>query len=393
MNQTVVRFIAEGLGLDQFRRVKRVVSLALKLGVLGALGVGFAYLLLGEFIATTLFNVPILTTVTALVAAWLMVSVLQILLGEILRGFQDIRLATIFGSMLLGGGLATGVLLFVVLSLIWLEQGQTTLSTVLLIVVGSSFLIVMFAAWTVRRKLNSLPNRANDQNQIKFRELWDVAWPLLITNLTLFIVSQAGLWILGVFRTSEDIAVYGAATRLVLLVSLPLAIVNAIVPPFIAEMNAQGKKREMEQKIRALTTLAGIPAFAALAGFIFLGGATLDLVFGDYYRNGAAILAILSIGYMANVWTGSCGMVLAMTGYQKAVMSVAIVASIVTVLVGIATVVPFGAVGVAVATSLGLILQNTVMWLVAKSKVGVWTHPGFEGILGKRRTPKQTSAL
>ena len=91
---TVVRLVAEGMGLNLFGRVRRVISVVLGVGTLGALGVGLAYLLFGDDLAKIVFNAPALAAITGLVAGWIMVGTLQGLLGETFRGFHDIRLAT-----------------------------------------------------------------------------------------------------------------------------------------------------------------------------------------------------------------------------------------------------------------------------------------------------------
>jgi O-antigen/teichoic acid export membrane protein len=41
---------------------------------------------------------------------------------------------------------------------------------------------------------------------------------------------------MGAFRPHTEVAVYGAASRLVILVAMPLVIVNSVVPPLIAGM-------------------------------------------------------------------------------------------------------------------------------------------------------------
>src|SRR5215212_715787 len=110
---TVVRLVAQGMGLNLFGRVRRVISVVLGVGTLGALSVGLAYLLFGDDLAKAVFNAPALAAVTGLVAGWIMVGTLQGVLGETFRGFHDVRLATILGGQTTGAatGLATVALL------------------------------------------------------------------------------------------------------------------------------------------------------------------------------------------------------------------------------------------------------------------------------------------
>jgi O-antigen/teichoic acid export membrane protein len=201
-----------------------------------------------------------------------------------------------------------------------------------------------------------------------------VAWPLLITNVVLLAVTQADLWIMGAFRSQHEVAVYGAAARVVLLVAIPLQIANAVVPPLIAEMYAQGRTQALERVLRATATLAGIPAFLVLAVFVVLGEPVLGVVYGGYYSEGAAVLALLSLGQLVNVWVGSCGMTLGMTGRQSTLMVITVVWATITVAVGLGVVDRYGATGVAAAAAAGLALQNLSTWLVTRYATGMWTH-------------------
>ena len=122
---TVVRLVAEGMGLNLFGRVRRVISVVLGVGTLGTLGVGSAYLLFGDDLAMIVFNAPALAAITGLVAGWIMVGTLHGLLGETFRGFHDVRLATILGGQTTGvaTGAATVALLTASLFLFWLVNG------------------------------------------------------------------------------------------------------------------------------------------------------------------------------------------------------------------------------------------------------------------------------
>jgi O-antigen/teichoic acid export membrane protein len=87
----------------------------------------------------------------------------------------------------------------------------------------------------------------------------------------------------------------------VFVVTMPLVIIYGFVPPLLAEMYAQGSREELEHTIRSLATLAGIPCFLASVGCIFFAGPILGLVYGNYYREGALVLALLSVGLLTTV--------------------------------------------------------------------------------------------
>jgi O-antigen/teichoic acid export membrane protein len=155
---------------------------------------------------------------------------------------------------------------------------------------------------------------------------------------------------------------------------MPLMIVNSVVPPLIVEMYAQGKIIKLEKALRTIATMAGVPSFIVLSLFVLFGDSILGAIFGDYYHLGGSVLAILSIGQLANVWTGSCGMALMLTGNQLTMMMITIICGLFTVVSGWWLVLDYGSIGVAVATAAGMLLQSLLMLFYAKKRVGVWTH-------------------
>lgn len=370
LNQAVVRFVAESLGLDQPGRARRVVTLVLSIGALGTLGVGFAYSLFGDVLAKNLFHSPALVAVTGLVAGWMMVMTFQLLLSETFRGFHDINLATVFG------GLASGAILTACLGVLWLLKEQATLANVVLLAIGSGLASSLLAGWTLNRKIARLPSKGVE-SWLSAGEVLQVASPMLVSSLALFAIAQADIWVLGTFRSQEEVAIYGAAARVVLLVAMPILIVNAIISPPIAEMYAQGRKRELERLVRTTVTLALLPTLAVLMSFMLLGSYILGVVYGEYYRQGATVLVLLSVGYLANVWAGPSGTALVMTGHQTTMMMIAVLSGVFVICGALLVVQDYGAVGVAGVAATSMILQNALALLFVKKRSGFWTHASF----------------
>ena len=207
-----------------------------------------------------------------------------------------------------------------------------------------------------------------------------MSWPLLFTNLTLFVLSQADIWILGVFHAQDSVALYGASARLMLLVSLPLMVVNAVVMPMIAEMYSQSKMTELESTLQAVASVVTIPAVLVFFGFVFWGKPMLSFIYGDFYRGGFPVLILLSLGQLINIMAGSCGYALMMTGRQTLMMWISFTAGLITIVLALTLVQPFGIIGVAFASACGLGIQSVAMWLCVKKSLGIWTHMSLRGV-------------
>lgn len=371
LNYAVVRFIAESVGVGQPGRARDAIRITLRMGTLGALIVaGILASGTGEWLAHHLFASPMLAGAIGFIAVWIIITVWQNLMAESFRGFHDIARASIFGGLFVGLLNVTLSILF--LTLVWLIVRHVELIQILALLTVVAGFSAVIAAFVLRTRTRDL---ATD-GSLHYREVLSVAWPMLVTNLGFVVLVQADIWILGVFRSPQEVAIFGAALRLASLVVFPLIIVNAVMPPMIAEMYAQGRRTELEHILRAAATLGGVVALPLLVTYIFFGEAILSLVFGDYYREAAAVLVILGSAQLVNVLMGSSALTLMMTGYQTPMMMITVVAGVMAIALSIWLVRAFGPVGVAWGMASGIVAQNLAMWLTAKLTVGVWTHPG-----------------
>ena len=99
-------------------------------------------------------------------------------------------------------------------------------------------------------------------------------------------------------------------------------VIHLGLPPVIAEMCNQDKTGRLERTLRSYSTLYSVPSLLFLTVFMLLGGQILGLVCGDYYRNGAGILILLSAAKVAAFCCGFCGLVLKMTDHHKQMLPV-----------------------------------------------------------------------
>lgn len=377
LTKTTIRFVAESMGLGRPGRAHRVILTVLGIGALGSLGVGLTYwLVVGDLLAEHLFHSPALVAVTGLTAGWMAISVMQEITAETFRGFHNIRMATLLGGLATGGnsgGMVMRLLLVGCLVLLWAGGAETDLWTVMLVCVGAGSASLILGGLFLRGRLVSL-GRQGAEVPVSPREVMRDAFPILGISLTTFVLLSADIWILGALGSQAEVAVYGATSRLVILIAMPLLVTNLVVPPIVAEMYAQGRTVELERTLRTFSTLAGAPSLLALLAFVFLGEPLLGLVYGNYYQSGVAVLVLLSAAKMVAVWSGSCGTVLQYTGHQGSMLRVSVLTSVVFIVGALLVVRGYGPVGVAAVAATTTVLQNVALVLVAKRKTGMWTH-------------------
>jgi O-antigen/teichoic acid export membrane protein len=369
MDRAVVRLVAEAIGLNQPGRARQTITRVMRVGVGSALGAGILLLVVGPWIATDILGSNVVAGAIALTSGWLVTFAIQSLLVETYRGLQDFRRANVYDTILVDIASAT------VFGLMYaLGVRHTDLRVVLMITVGITLLVTLLAIMPLRSRVRAL----GTEGELHRGEIYAIAWPSLVTNIASYLLSTGiDVLVLGAFRAQSEVAIYGAATRLVILVSTPLWILRGVLPPLISELHALGRTRELERTLRAGATLAGLPSFLVLVAFLLFGGPIMGIAFGPDYSSGAAILSLLAIGRMVAVYSGASGVTLLMTGHQKAMMTITLCTGAASVLGGIVAAPRFGAVGVATATMIAAIGQNALqLWLVHRD-LGVWSQMEF----------------
>jgi O-antigen/teichoic acid export membrane protein len=381
--KTVVRLVAENVGLNRFGRTRRVIYTVLSLGLVGTLLTSLAYfLVIGDLIERRLFESPLLVGLTGLIAIWIAIAILQEITAETFRGFHDIRWATLLGGLATGGksgGLIMRLVLFGILTLLVVKGAGVDLRTVTLISIGAGSVSVLLSCWLLYGKVSSLGSRATEE-PVSTREVLDDALPFLAIAMTAFVLQAADIWILGALDSETAVAVYANASKLVTFVVMPLLVVNLVMPPIVAEMYAQGRTARLERTLRAFSTMSGVPSLLVLVGFMLLGRPILSLVYNqDIYHSNTAwlVLLILSAAKLVAVWSGSCGLVLQFTGHQASMLRVSLLTSPLFFVLAIFAAMRYGPIGVAAAAALITSLQNVIMVLLAKRKTGMWTHVSF----------------
>ena len=252
-----------------------------------------------------------------------------------------------------------------------LRHQHVTVANAILLTIGAITVSLVASAILLWRRYA----RLRGPGDIRFREVLDVAWPMLGFNMATFLVGTGvDLWVVGALSSRGDVAVYAAASKLVFYVATPFIIASQVVPPIIAELWAQGKKSQLERSLREVATLAGVPALLVLLLFVFAGRQVMGFVYGPGAREGAQVLAILASARLVAVVTGNSGVALQMTGFQRTMFSLTVVTGVCSLAAEIVFGRLFGILGVAASTAGAQAMQNLLQLLFAKRRLGIWTH-------------------
>lgn len=190
-----------------------------------------------------------------------------------------------------------------------------------------------------------------------------------IVALMAALVQWGGQFISGSWVIPEEIAYLAAAQRTAMLVSFILLAVNLVTAPKYASLYNQKKHNELRNlafKSTYIMTACALPIVILLSVFpdFFMS------FFGDEFINGSHLLVILAIGQLINVITGSVGYLLTMSGHEKDMRNIMLISSPISVIIALILIPAYGVTGAAIATAVGISIQNITMAFMVQKRLG-----------------------
>ena len=211
--------------------------------------------------------------------------------------------------------------------------------------------------------------------EFQTHELWASCRPLwLMSIVTQGVLPWSPLLILGFSAPADDAGVYGAATRVALLVTFVLISVNTVVSPKFAELHAKGEIEALARIARRFALLVTLATSPILLTLIFAGDLVMGL-FGPEFARGGLALAILASGQAVNALTGSAGALLMMTGHERDIRNASLVAGALAITLSITLIPLYSIVGAAIATATAVAVMNIVSIAMIKKRLGIFVMP------------------
>jgi O-antigen/teichoic acid export membrane protein len=299
------------------------------------------------------------------VALWMICDSSRLVFSESLRGLGHIYGATILGD---AGR-------FFLLACTCVALGATGLATVHTFVEGSALtsLTVAIVAALRAAQLGDHGHRGN----LAFAQLLSGTFPIYLTNVFAIIAIQSGVIVVGATLSHSAAALYGTASRVSLLLLLPLSIVSLLISPVIARAIHGRDPSRLEAQIRLLTTGATAVAVAGYLAIFALLPWFLRAFLPTTYRGAFGITLILAVGPLVSTGNGPNGLTLIMAGHGDVAAKVIGVVCFVQLGCMIAASDVFGIYGAAIVSSTAAILQNLILTLCVRRILGVWTPTLF----------------
>lgn len=201
------------------------------------------------------------------------------------------------------------------------------------------------------------------------REWRGVAGRVWLTNVAAVGISNIDVVLVGLIFSPAQTGLYFAASRTAGLASFTLNAVALVIAPRVARSFHAGDRPALRRDLRIGATLAFLPALASFLAFALFGGPILEL-FGPGFAAMRAELILLAAGQLVNGLTGSCGILLNMSGREGLHAAISIIWLALSVVAALAGALLAGTVGVA-AGMLGAVAGlNLSLWCAARRVTG-----------------------
>lgn len=373
INQSIIRFTTENLQRKRYLQMKSAVRVSLCIALAGAVGTVILYILLQHFVLSRIMNSAQLDHIAVFTGLWIIANVMQQFIGETFRGLHEIKHASLFG-----GVLSNILYITCLVAMMMMGHRQLDISTVILTVSITLLLNCTLGGWILRRKLKSFPSHDQGSvlstDRVKSSVIFRVSYPIMLSNVAVFFLTSTDLWILGIFQSEDQVAIYGAAVRLIATINFFGVLLNLVLSTHISEKNAIGQLNELEKTGKLVTILMTLPAIFLVLVFMLFGKEILGVFFGSYYSKAEPILVVLSIGQVINLLVGPSGLILTLTGNERTMLRISLFTSCITI-TGACIAAKFaGPVQVAIVMVAGLALQNAIMLYTTKKKLGIMIY-------------------
>ncbi len=310
--------------------------------------------------------------IVALTATFTTTLALNVLYAEAIRGLGRVGTAASLTGIGPHGGIVRAGLIIAMAAPLALVR-RLDLETVLTLSSIASLAVCYWSASILRRVVPALASPTAAWRAF-FRDAPLNLEMMIGQSLQLFSTQYGTLIIGGALLSGEPLALLVAAQQLCNILSAPVTLFNSASPNFIIHAFHNGRYEELEKIMRLGTTAALIFVIGFSTLVLFLGPLVFVILFGYKYAEASHYFIVLIPGLIAFAIGGAAGRALILLGHQRLFMFCSILIAAIVVPANIWASKTYGAMGLAVTSSVVLILQNVVLVILARKFVGVWSH-------------------
>lgn len=218
--------------------------------------------------------------------------------------------------------------------------------------------------------------RQKRQVALTNRTLLTYSIPTAFASMFGVVVNRFDRLFIGYYLSTTDVGLYQAAAQFSIVFALVLDGFNSIFSPIIADLYHKGHDEALQDIFRISTKWAIYVNFPFFLVIFLTPVAIMTTIFGPSYTAGAAPLVILTAGQAVNISVGGVGMMLVMTGRQKAWFATSGLMMALAIVLNVSLIPHWGIVGAAMATAVTISLLFIIGLFQVRFLLHMWPYDG-----------------
>jgi len=301
------------------------------------------------------------------IAILLVVASFQQVMPELFRGLSDIKLASIFG------GLSVNTLFMILTLAFFIIDIEANVVTVVQVFSAAVIVVFILSLKILFKKLN-WDSKKIKLSRVNIYEIYVVALPVYFSSILLSVVSQADVLIVARLVSYESAGLYAIASKLALLLGVPLMVATAVIKPRVAKSINTHNHAEL-QHLATWTCRLTLLTSVVLAVFTLLfSDGIINYLFGAAYTDAQYILYVLVFGQVLMLGFGPCGVIALMGGRQRKLLTASLIGAIVFVGCAVISAKIWGAFGVAGSAVIASVVTHCLLAVDIYKVMGIKTY-------------------
>ncbi|MBI4843143.1 MAG: flippase [Nitrospirae bacterium] len=362
MDGAMMRFVPSYLEKGEKAELKGVVAFAVWVCLIISFSLVILIFLFSGIISMNIFHSEGLGKLIPLVILAIPANAINVVAAGVLKGYKETFRA-------LSPQLLISPLLKIIIFLLFALDAPLPLYAVAAVVISEAAAMAA-SLWFLYKKLGGIQKAYLRKERKKVLEAASI---MAFSGLSAYLFTNADLWIVGMFMTTENVGIYGVVSKLVTLIAFSLGTFAAIIPPIISAVHTSGDREELRRVVSESTRWILSMSVPIILLLTVEGKFILELAYGKEFTAGFAAMAILAAGQLVNAGSGLVGYFLLMTGEHRTYMKITVFFGILNVILNFMLIPSLGIIGAALSTALCLAMVNISAVYIIYKKLSVFT--------------------
>ncbi len=357
----LVKFISQYRIKKEYDKVKTAIFSVFTIQMLSSLVMGVVLFFLAPFLAENYFRNENAILLMRLFVIYIFLSVIFKILRNIFSGFQKFKIFSLMEPIRMLTTIA-----FLIMFLIY-DQG--VLSPILSLIVGWSFVIILFFPF-LTKTFDFGKYKVSNVKNMTSKILW-FGLPLMFVGVSSKVISNIDTLILTYFSTLEQVGIYNVILPSSLIFLFIGNSLSTIFLPLSSSLWTEGMNEKLAYNLTKsykYTLLFTVPLILVTLVYANL---FLDLFFGEAFVEGTAAFRVLLIGILFYTLAVINNSVLSGIGKPKLVMKILLYASIINLVLNIILIPLFGIMGAAFSTSFSYIFVLFLNYEILRKSINL----------------------